>query len=106
MSEIEIFLAVAIMTGINFFTRVFPFLFFRKNDLPPYIVFIEKFFPAIIMTILIVYTLKDIDFSIVPYGVKEVGGIAFTAFLHIVFKNYLVSIFLGTVFYMGLVQFL
>ena len=106
MSGIEIYIAIAIMAVVNFFTRVFPFLFFRKNELPLYVVFIERFFPAVIMTILIVYSIKDIDFSLAPYGLKEIGGVLFTAILHIVFKNYLVSIFSGTIFYMVLVQYL
>ena len=106
MSEYEIYIAIAIMAIVNLITRVFPFLFFGKKDLPSSILFIEKYFPPIIMTILIVYTLKDVDFSQTPYGFKEVGGIIFTAILHITVKNYLVSIFAGTIFYMGLVQYL
>lgn len=94
------------MAVVNFFTRVFPFLFFRKIDLPPYIIFIEKYFPSVIMTILIVYTLKDINFDMLPYGIKEISGILFTAILHLRLKNYLISIFAGTIFYMGLVQYL
>ena len=105
MSNYEIYIAIAIMAVVNMFTRVFPFLFFRKNELPPYIVFVERFFPAIIMTILIVYSIKDINFTIEPYGLKEIGGILFTAVLHIVLKNYLISIFAGTIFYMALVQY-
>ncbi len=106
MSNIEIYIAIFIMAGVNFFTRVFPFLFFRKSKLPSYILFIEKFFPPIIMSILIVYTLKDIEFSSSPYGLKEIGAILFTAILHLSLKNYLISIFLGTIFYMGLIQYL
>lgn len=105
MSGIEIYLAIAVMALVNFFTRVFPFLFFRKNELPSYIVFIEKFFPAVIMTILIVYSVKDVDFSLAPYGLKEIAGIVFTAVLHLSLKNYLISIFSGTIFYMALVQY-
>ena len=106
MSNMELYIAIAIMTFVNFLTRVFPFVFFAKKDLPKSMEFIEKFFPATIMTILVFYTLKDIDFSLYPYGVKEVAGIVFTALLHLTLKNYLVSIFLGTIFYMGLVQYL
>jgi branched-subunit amino acid transport protein AzlD len=105
MSSYEIYIAIFIMTVVNFFTRVFPFLFFRKNDLPAFVLFIEKYFPSVIMTILIVYTLKDVDFSSVPYGLKELGGIVFTGILHLLLKNYLISIFAGTIFYMGLVQY-
>ncbi|MDY0051261.1 MAG: AzlD domain-containing protein [Aliarcobacter sp.] len=106
MSNYEIYLAIAIMTIVNYFTRFFPFLFFRKNEVPSYILYIEKYFPPIIMSILIFYTLKDIDFSIQPYGLKEIISIIFTAVLHLSFKNYLISIFAGTIFYMGLVQYL
>lgn len=106
MSNYDIYIAIAIMAIVNFFTRVFPFLFFRKKELPSYILFIEKYFPPVIMTILIVYSIKDIDFTVVPYGLKEVFSITFTALLHITIKNYLVSIFSGTIFYMILVQYL
>jgi branched-subunit amino acid transport protein AzlD len=77
-----------------------------ENDLPPYILFIEKYFPSVIMTILIVYTLKDVNFIQFSYGLKEIGGIIFTAILHLTLKNYLISIFTGTIFYMILVQYL
>lgn len=106
MSNMELYIAIAIMAIVNILTRVFPFVFFAKNDLPKSLEFIEKFFPATIMTILVFYTLKDVDFTLYPYGIKEVGGIIFTAFLHLTLKNYLVSIFLGTIFYMALVQYL
>lgn len=106
MSNIEIFLAIIVMSAVNFFTRVFPFLFFKNRDLPKSLLFIEKFFPATIMTILIFYTLKDIDFLSYPHGIKEILGIAFTIILHVGLKNYLISIFFGTIFYMLLVQYL
>lgn len=105
MSSYEIYIAIAIMAVVNFATRVFPFLFFRKDDLPSYIHFIEKYFPATIMTILIFYSIKDINFAETPHGLKEVGSILFTAFIHLTLKNYLVSIFSGTIFYMTLVQY-
>jgi len=101
----EIYIAIAIMTLVNYATRLFPFLFFRKKELPAFLVYIEKYFPAVIMTILVLYTLKDVSFTAAPYGFKEVSGIIFTAFLHLLVKNYLVSIFAGTLFYMILIQY-
>jgi len=106
MNNNEIYIAIIIMALMNYLTRVFPFLFFRKKDLPSSLVYIEKYFPAVIMTILVLYTLKDISFVLPPYGSKEVAGILFTACLHIFLKNYLVSIFMGTLFYMALVQYI
>jgi len=106
MSNIDLILAIAVMSFVNLFTRAFPFLFFKKGELPASLEFIGKYFPAVILTILIFYTLKDIDFSLYPYGIKELTSILFTMVLHIVMKNYLISIFFGTIFYMGLVQYL
>ncbi len=104
MNNSEIFIAIAIMSIISYFVRALPFLFFRNKELPNYFLFLGKYFPAVIMTILIVFTLKDVEFSIFPYGLKEIVAIIFTAILHLTFKNYLISIFVGTIFYMGLVQ--
>ncbi len=106
MNNFELYSAIAVMAAVNFITRVVPFVFFAKKELPKSLVFVQKYFPAIIMTILIVYSIKDIDLSHTPYGLKEIGSIAFVIILHLSLKNYLVSIFLGTIFYMGLVQYL
>ena len=106
MSNSELYLAIGVMAIANFITRVFPFLFFAKKEPPKYIVFVEKSFPPIIMTILIFYTLGKIDFTLAPYGIKELLSVFITAILHIRFNNYLVSIFVGTLFYMLLVQFI
>ncbi len=101
----KVYLAIAVMAVANYITRVFPFLFFIKHEPPKFVVFIEKSFPPVIMTILIFYTLSGIDFRVAPYGTKEVLAIIFTACLHFRFGNYLVSIFSGTIFYMLLVQY-
>jgi branched-subunit amino acid transport protein AzlD len=106
MNNLELYSSIAVMATVNFMTRVFPFVFFAKKELPKSLVFVQKYFPAIIMTILIVYSIKDINLSQAPYGFKEIGSILFIIVLHLSLKNYLISIFLGTIFYMGLVQYL
>jgi len=106
MTQEQVYLAIAVMALANYLTRVFPFLFFIKHEPPKFVIFVEKSFPPIIMTILIFYTLSGVDFTKAPYGIKEVVAILFTAFLHLKFDNYLVSIFSGTAFYMALVQLL
>lgn len=106
MSNLELYAAIAVMAGVNFLTRIFPFLFFRKKELPTLIEYIQKYFPAVIMMILVFYSIKDVSFTQMPYGMKEIASILFTAILHISVKNYLISIFGGTLCYMGLVQFL
>jgi len=105
MESSELYIAIVIMAIANLLTRALPFLFFAKKEPPHYIIFIEQNFPPIIMVILIFYTLSSIDLVNQLYGLKEIVAIGITAYLHIKFNNYLVSIFLGTLFYMFLVQF-
>ncbi len=102
----DIYLAIIVMTLANFFTRVFPFLFFTHKEPSETLKYIGKYFPPTIMTILIFYTLANVDFTTTPYGTKEILSIFITAFLHIRFNNYLVSIICGTLFYMLLLQYL
>jgi len=96
--------AITVMVVVNYFTRVAPFLFFPNGKTPPLIRFIEIYFPPVILTILIFYSLKDTDFQSAPYGLYELAGVGLTVALHLIFKNYLVSIFGGTIGYMALVQ--
>jgi len=52
----------------------------------------------------VVYCLKDATFLKYPYGIPELLGCAVVAVLHIWKRNSLLSIGVGTVFYMLLVQ--
>ena len=106
MQNNEIYLAIAVMALANLITRAIPFLFFNKNEPPKSIKFISDNFPAMIMIILIFYTLAKVDFTTAPHGAKEFIAIAITTLLHIKLNNYLVSIFIGTISYMALVQYL
>jgi len=105
MTNNEIYLAIIVMSLTNYFTRIFPFIFFNKKEPPKIIVYIETYFPPVIMTILIFYSVKDISFANYPYGLKEILAIVFTTSIHLWKNNYLVSIFGGTIFYMLLVQY-
>ena len=95
---------IAVLAITNFFTRVFPFLFFVRHEPPAWILFLEKWFPPVIMTVLVFYSLKFVDWSAAPYGAFETIAVLATITLHLVVRNYLVSIFGSTLIYMALVQ--
>jgi branched-subunit amino acid transport protein AzlD len=92
------------MAFANIITRALPFAIFNKKKLPKFIEFIQKAFPPIILTILVFYTLSDIDFFKKPYGLNEVIAIIVTIILHLKFNNYLLSIVLSTAIYMLLIN--
>ena len=104
MDSTYILSAILAMLAATYLTRAMPFLFFARHQPPAFVVFLETWLPPVMMTILVFYALKDTDFSTAPYGAYELGAVAITVALHLGFKNYLVSIFGGTLAYMAMVQ--
>ena len=86
-------------------TRFLPFLIFGENrKTPPIITYLGKVLPFAIMGMLVIYCMKDVAFLAPPYGAPELIGCAIVALLHIWKRNSLLSIGVGTVSYMLLVQ--
>ena len=106
MNNPDILIVILVMSLANFATRLFPFLFFVNREPPALIIFVEKTFPPIIMTILIFYSLKHINLNVAPYGFSEISAVIITVLVHLGLKNYLVSIFAGTLSYMAMVQYI
>lgn len=100
----DILLVIVVML-VTMLTRFLPFLLFgEKRKTPELVVYLGKVLPFAIMGMLVVYCLKDVQFLSAPYGAPELIGIAITAGLHIWKRNSLLSIGVGTVSYMLLVQ--
>ncbi len=100
--EVVIILTVAACT---FATRLFPFaLFGRKQSPHPLVAYIGCLLPPAVMAILIVYCLKTVSFTVIPSFVPQFIGVAIVAVLHVWKRNFLLSIGVGTVCYMALVQ--
>ena len=96
---------VAVAALVTMATRFLPFLIFRGDKkTPDIIVYLGKVLPYAIMGMLVVYCLKDVHFLSAPYGIPELLGCVAVAILHLWKRNTLLSIGVGTVFYMMLVQ--
>ena len=86
-------------------TRFSPFLIFRKKESTPAIItYLGQVLPCAIIGMLVVYCLKDIQFLRAPFGAPELIACGVVALLHIWKRNSLLSIGVGTVCYMLLVQ--
>lgn len=86
-------------------TRALPFLIFGgKKEVPAVIQYLGKVLPCAIMAILVVYCLKGINLLTGNHGLPELLAVALVVGLHVWKKNTLLSIGLGTAFYMFLVQ--
>ncbi len=95
-------LTIALTTVLLFFYRGAPFFIFSKREPPAALKFVEKCLPPLIIATLIVYCLKDINFSARPYGAPYFIAIAATVALHLWKKNSMLSIFGGTILFMVL----
>jgi len=100
----DVYIAIAIMAGITFLTRAFPFLFFRNRKPPAAVLFIGRYIPPVLITILVVYCLKDASWGNAPYGLNEVLAVGTVIVLHLWRRNALISIFGATLLYMFLLQ--
>lgn len=96
---------IVVATLVTMATRFLPFLIFgNERKTPEIVTYLGKVLPCAIMGMLVVYCFKDVSFLAYPYGLPELIGCAVVAALHIWKRNSLLSIGVGTVFYMVLVQ--
>lgn len=106
MNEFEIWKSAALIALITVLLRFFPFVVWGKAQKTPKI--IKKFgrlLPCAIIGMLVVYCLKNISFKNAVDFVPEFISCGLVAILYIIKRNTLISIVLGTLCYMLLIQF-
>lgn len=98
-------LMIVVIALVTMSTRFLPFLIFGENrKTPKLITYLGQVLPFAIMGMLVIYCMKDVAFLSAPYGIPEILSCAVVALLHLWKRNSLLSIGVGTVFYMLLVQ--
>lgn len=95
---------IVIAMCATYATRIIPFLLFRTREPSALVQYIERTMPVMIMVVLVFYALKDVTWERYPYGIAEIIGVSVAIFLHVRFKNALLSIFVATLLYMVLIQ--
>lgn len=102
LQTILIILVIALGTMITRFT---PFVLFPESkELPPMITFLGKALPPAMMGLLVIYSLRNTSVLAYPYGIPEAISLIVITFLHLWKRNVLLSIGIGTIVYMILVQ--
>ena len=71
---------------------------------PDFVLYLGKALPTSVMGMLVVYTFKETVILSYPYGIPELIALIVTVGLHLWKRNMLVSIGVGTVVYMILIQ--
>ena len=98
--------AIAVVALVTWSLRAAPFALFGSRPLPETMRYLGRVLPPAIMTVLVIYCLRNISFAQFPFGLPEIIACALVAFLQIVKKNMYLSIIAGTVCYMALVRIL
>ncbi|MCQ2084870.1 MAG: AzlD domain-containing protein [archaeon] len=96
----EQMMLIAICSIVTIMTRALPFLIFRNGKkIPDTVEYIGKVLPVAIFAMLVVYCLKDVEFTDGTFGIPEVLAIAVMCAVHIRKKNMLLSILTGMIAY-------
>ena len=97
---------VGIVAAVTWALRAFPFLIFGSRPLPKIIRYLGKSLPPAIMTVLVIYCLRDTEIGQSPYGIPELAACLLVVILQAVKKNMYLSIIAGTACYMILIRVL
>ena len=96
---------VAALAAATMLTRFFPFILFPPGKkIPEYVEYLGKTLPYATIGLLVVYCLKDINLASEFHGLPELIAVTAIILLHWRKGNSLLSIGVGTVVYMILVQ--
>lgn len=99
------FLIIILVAVTTFATRVTPFLIFPKGkEIPRTIQYLGKVLTPAIIGMLVVYCLRNTSILSAPHGIPELIAVVVVAVLHVWKRNNLLSIGVGTVLYMVLIQ--
>ncbi len=105
MTDTKLIVSIALMAAITFSTRAMPFIIFGKGDRPaPIILFVGKYLPPALISAIIIYCYKDVHFLTGTHGIPELLAAFVVVLLQLRFKNTMLSIFAGTLFYMALLR--
>lgn len=100
-------LVILIMGLVTLATRLLPVLIFGRGEkVPDYILYLGKVVPFTAMGLLIVYCLKDVSVVESPHGLPELIALAVVSGSYLWKRNTILSVVIGTVVYMILVQML
>ena len=101
--DLNILLIIATIALANLITRFLPY-FLMPSKIPPFIEYISRALPCVIIAMLVVYCLKGTNLSAPNFALKEALSIAVIVALHLSVKIPIISVLGGVASYMILTQ--
>ena len=98
-------LVILVMGGVTLVTRLLPVMIFDRGEkVPEYIMYLGRVVPYSAMGLLIVYCLRDVRVMESPHGLPELIALAVVSGTYLWKRSTILSVVMGTVIYMLLVQ--
>lgn len=101
--DLNILSIIATIALANLITRFLPY-FLMPSKIPPFIEYISRALPCVIIAMLVVYCLKGTNLSAPNFALKEMLSIAVIVALHLSVKIPIISVLGGVASYMILTQ--
>lgn len=99
------FIIILLVALTTFATRATPFVIFPDGkEIPPIVKYLGSVLTPAVIGMLVIYCLKSSTILSPPYAVPEIISVATVIVLHVWKRNNLLSIGVGTVLYMFLIQ--
>lgn len=99
-------ITIAVVVLGTMLTRFLAFWIFPAHKpTPGYVLFLGRLLPPAVLGLLVIYSVKDVEWTSGLYGLPELLGIGAVVALHVWKRNMLLTIAGGTLLYMVLVQF-
>ena len=98
-------IVIAVMGLAVLATRIVTVLIFSRGEkVPEFILYLGRVVPYTAMGLLIVYCLRDVPVLEAPHGLPELISLAVVTVTYLWKRNSILSVVIGTVLYMFLVQ--
>lgn len=105
MPHNQMLMIILIIVLGTMITRFLVFLIFPPTKEPPrFITYLGKVLPPSAIGLLVIYALKDIQITKMPFAIPELVAILVITIMHKWRRNTLISIASGTIVYMLFVQ--
>ncbi len=100
-------LTIGLCAAATMLTRFLPFFVFsEQRPTPAFVQYLGKVLPAAVFGMLVIYCLKDVEWVSGTHGLPECIGIMVTVVVHCWKRNMMLSMAVGTICYMVLVQYI
>ena len=94
-----------VISATTILLRSVPFFFIKSFQDSELLTFISKKMPIGIMSLLIIYTLKDESYLVMPFGIPILTACALSIFLYWRYKSAILSIFTSLFLYLFIMNY-